>query len=124
MEMSHLFSRTKKKKKIPFFPDYRSAHCFKKVCICECIHTQREMYNTEIKCPKFCLLEITVCSSLLCSLGFSPYTYASTPRHIYYSLWLTIGVGNGNPLQYSCLENSMDRGAWWAAVHGITKSWT
>ena len=34
------------------------------------------------------------------------------------------GVGNGNPLQYSCLENSMDRGTWWATVHGITKSWT
>ena len=32
--------------------------------------------------------------------------------------------GNGNPLQYSCLENSMDRGAWWAVVHGVTKSWT
>ena len=32
--------------------------------------------------------------------------------------------GNGNPLQYSCLENSMDRGAWWAAVHGVAKSWT
>ena len=32
------------------------------------------------------------------------------------------GVGNGNPLQYSCMENSMDRGAWWATVHGITKS--
>ena len=31
---------------------------------------------------------------------------------------------NGNPLQYSCLENSMDRGAWWATVHGVTKSWT
>ena len=31
--------------------------------------------------------------------------------------------GNGNPLQYSCLENSMDRGAWWATVHGVTKSW-
>ena len=29
---------------------------------------------------------------------------------------------NGNPLQYSCLENSMDRGAWWAIVHGVTKS--
>ena len=28
------------------------------------------------------------------------------------------GGGNGNPLQYSCLEDSMDRGAWWAAVHG------
>ena len=34
------------------------------------------------------------------------------------------GEGNGNPLQYSCLENSMDRGAWWAPVHGLTKSRT
>ena len=34
------------------------------------------------------------------------------------------GEGNGTPLQYSCLENPMDRGAWWAAVHGITKSRT
>ena len=33
------------------------------------------------------------------------------------------GVGNGNPLQYSCLENSTDRGAWWVTVHGVTKSW-
>ena len=32
------------------------------------------------------------------------------------------GEGNGNPLQYSCLENPMDRGAWWAAVHGVVKS--
>ena len=31
------------------------------------------------------------------------------------------GEGNGNPLQYSCLKNSMDRGAWWATVHGVTK---
>ena len=34
------------------------------------------------------------------------------------------GVGNGNPLQYSCLENSMDRGAWWPTVHGVAKSQT
>ena len=33
-------------------------------------------------------------------------------------------IGNGNPLQYSCLENSMDRGAWWTIVHGAIKSWT
>ena len=33
------------------------------------------------------------------------------------------GGGHGNPLQYSCLENSVDRGAWWAAVHGVAKSW-
>ena len=32
------------------------------------------------------------------------------------------GVGNGNPLQYSCLENSMDKGTWWATVHGVAKS--
>ena len=32
--------------------------------------------------------------------------------------------GNGNPLQYYCLENSMDRGAWWATVHGVAKSQT
>ena len=34
------------------------------------------------------------------------------------------GRGNGNSLQYSCLENCMDRGTWWATVHGITKSQT
>ena len=31
------------------------------------------------------------------------------------------GRGNGYPLQYSCLENPMDKGAWWAAAHGVTK---
>ena len=34
------------------------------------------------------------------------------------------GEGNGTPLQYSCLENFMDRGAWWVAVHGVAKSRT
>ena len=33
------------------------------------------------------------------------------------------GEGNGIPLQYSCLENPMEGGAWWAAVHGVAKSW-
>ena len=35
-----------------------------------------------------------------------------------------VGERSGNPLQYSCLENSEDRGAWWATVHGVSKSWT
>ena len=45
-------------------------------------------------------------------------------------LSLTPGLGrspgeeNGNPLQYSCLENSMDRGAWWTIILGVAKSWT
>ena len=43
--------------------------------------------------------------------------------HFHFSL-SCIGEGNGNPLQYSCLENSMDRGAWRATVHGAAKSWT
>ena len=38
-------------------------------------------------------------------------------------LRMSPGEGSGNPLQYSCLGNSMDRAAWWAAVHGVTKSW-
>ena len=33
------------------------------------------------------------------------------------------GEGHGNPLQYSCLENPMDRGAWWATVYGVMKNW-
>ena len=36
----------------------------------------------------------------------------------------SFGEGNGNPLQYPCLENSVDRGAWWAAVHGVAQSQT
>ena len=35
---------------------------------------------------------------------------------------IRFGEGNGTPLQYSCLANPMDRGAWWAAVHGVAKS--
>ena len=45
-------------------------------------------------------------------------TWVQSPRSGRYP-----GKGNSNPLQYSCLENSMDRGAWWAMVHGVTKSW-
>ena len=37
---------------------------------------------------------------------------------------MTIGEGHGNLLQYSCLENPVDRGAWWAAVHGVAQSRT
>ena len=40
------------------------------------------------------------------------------------SMHACIGEGTGNPLQYSCLENPRDRGAWWAAVYGVAQSWT
>ena len=39
-------------------------------------------------------------------------------------LEVDLGESNSTPLQYSCLENPVDRGAWWAAVHGVTKSQT
>ena len=42
----------------------------------------------------------------------------------YWWIWGNDGVGHGNPLQDCCLKNSIDRGAWWAAVHGVTKSRT
>ena len=42
----------------------------------------------------------------------------------FFLLVLAAGEGSGTPLQYSCLENPMDGGAWWAAVHGFTKSRT
>ena len=43
--------------------------------------------------------------------------------HFHFSL-SCIGEGNGNPLQYSCLENPRDGGAWWTAVYGVAQSWT
>ena len=41
-----------------------------------------------------------------------------------FSVKIIIGEGNGNPFQYSCLENPMNRGAWWAPIHGVTESGT
>ena len=43
---------------------------------------------------------------------------------IFHLLGVKVGEGNGTPLQYSCLGNPMDGGAWWAAVHGVAKSRT
>ena len=60
-------------------------------------------------------------------LGCSPWGRSESDRterlHFHFSL-SCIGEGNGNPLQYSCLENPRDRGAWWAAVYGVAQSWT
>ena len=61
--------------------------------------------------------------SLVAQLVVSPLTSAGGVDLIP-GLGRSPGEGNGNPLQYSCLENSMDREACWAAVHGVAKSWT
>ena len=60
-------------------------------------------------------------------MGCSPWNRKKldmTERlHFHFSL-SCIGEGNGNPLQYSCLENPRDGGAWWTAVYGVVQSWT
>ena len=60
-------------------------------------------------------------------MGCSPWGHEEldmTERlHFHFSL-SCIGEGNGNPLQYSCLENPRDRGAWWAAAYGVAQSQT
>ena len=60
-------------------------------------------------------------------VGCSPWGREESDRtewlHFHFSL-LCIGEGNGNPLQFFCLENPRDGGAWWAAVHGVTQSRT
>ena len=49
---------------------------------------------------------------------------SSLVEHRLLGIWASVGESNGTPLQYSCLENPMDGGAWGAAVHGVTKSRT
>ena len=60
-------------------------------------------------------------------VGCSPWGHEesdTTERlHVHFSL-SCIGEGNGNPLQCSCLESPRDGGAWWAAIYGVTQSWT
>ena len=76
------------------------------------------------------LIFVTICIVLFVLLGFpggsevkvsacNEGDTGSIP-----GLGRSLGEGNGNPLQYSCLENPMDGGAWWATVHGVAKSQT
>ena len=60
-------------------------------------------------------------------VGCSPWGHEEsdmTERLHFQFLLLCIGEGNGNPLQCSCLESPRDGGAWWAAIYGVTQSWT
>ena len=72
------------------------------------------------------LLHIPVINSLLLSphyMNILSLINSTVERYLSCSQVLA-GEGNGTPLQYSCLENPMDGGAWWAAVHGIAEGWT
>ena len=70
--------------------------------------------------------------SFTTSATWEAHKYTEFPEHFYATSYksiiregdITDGEGNGNPLQYSCLENPVERGAWRATVHGVTKSQT
>jgi len=80
--------------------------CFR--CCKTWIHSASVFSNLSLKFLKMLLLAI-----------FYRKTLTDTREDLGYP-----GEGNGNPLQYSCLENPMDGGAWWAAVHGVAESQT
>ena len=66
-------------------------------------------YNSKYRAPQMLCVYVYMCMCVY---------------NILYGNNIVIGEGNGTPLQYSCLESPMDGGAWWAAFHGVAKSWT
>ena len=60
------------------------------------------------------------------TIALTRWTFVGKVMSLLYNMLsrLVIGEGNGTPLQYFCLENPMDGGAWWATVHGVQKKWT
>ena len=90
-------------------------------------HRPRE--KSYLNCFLFAFSQIDF-SWMKCFSGYCLLSISTIKSDIHYNPGLipgwgkSPGEGNGNPLQYSCLENSRDRGAWWATVHGVTKGRT
>ena len=107
------------------------------------LHTSRKHATWTARLLWFVVTSFSFCL-LFTSDHFSPFTFAwilypqaslggSDSKESAYNtedlgsipgLGRSPGEGNGNPLWYSCLGNSMDRGVWWGTVHGVAKSWT
>ena len=89
------------------------------------MENQRVLMIWILKChASFCFVKVRNLTGLNL-VGCSPWgcwgSDTTERLHFHFSL-SCIGEGHGTPLQYSCLENPMDGGAWWAAVHGVAKS--
>jgi len=79
-------------------------------------------YISQSDLPTVCFLHRLPCiTGLPRWLGGKESTCIAEDASLIPGLGRSLGEGNGNPLQYSCLENPMDRGAWWATVHGVAK---
>ena len=92
------------------------------------IYIALEQKINEVEILKYSFLHFLLFLDLVCNLlpdNFVIYlfTFPSFLYDFHFSLLCT-GEGNGNPLEYSCLENPRDRGAWWAAVYGVAQSRT
>ena len=72
--------------------------------------------------PEFTQTYVHWHKGFLCSLVGKELACSAGDLGLIPGLGRSAGEGNGNPLQYSCLKNHTDRGAWWAAVHGVAKS--
>ena len=93
-----------------------------------CVHAEEQvrtrLWDTMAKCGQGDLKIHFILSHVPSDWYWNSLKTFRGKWHIYFNLVLRHGEGNGTPLQYSCLENPTDRGAWWAAVHGVTKSRT
>ena len=90
----------------PLYANLPAAN-LQRVWTCVCSHVQLQMlvHVSAVHCPASASSYKWQCSSVL-----------------YCTVTCRVEEGHGTPLQYPCLENPMDRGAWWAAIHGVTKS--
>ena len=86
----------------------------------------KALYRSSYFLMAGCFLAVVVClleMAHIYSPGLDSWSFSLTlafRTHLVFHF----GEGNGTPLPYSCLENPTEGGAWWAAVHGVTKSWT
>ena len=85
----------------------------------KCVHRRRQWQPTPVLLPG-------KSHGLRSMVGCSPWGFwwSDTTERLQFPFSLScIGEGNGNPLQWSCLENPRDGGAWWAAINGVAQSW-
>ena len=114
------------------------------VYICVCMYVYMYIYIYVCMCMYICAYVYThvcmyvyvymcICIHIYTQAGFTSGSVVKTlPANIgatgdmgwISELGKSSGGGSGNPLQYSCLGNPMDKGAWWATIHGIANSWT
>ena len=139
MYISHGFLSETLLKRVKIHPVYRYCYCLiSKLCPTLCslcpipwtvdhqvplsIGSSQQEYWSGLPCPP----QNTECGSFTVSLVAQMVKNlpAIKDTQVQFLGWKDPGIGNGNPLQYSCWENSMDRRAWRATVHGVIKSQT